>query len=61
MTELKKSNSNPLDDHPDNREDAKSMEETQIHEMGNDQLNRALSQRHLVRDHIFISKNQRAN
>ncbi|KAJ5220973.1 uncharacterized protein N7469_009860 [Penicillium citrinum] len=45
MTELKKSGPS---DPPDNEDNAKSIEETQVREVGNDQLNRAFPQRHLV-------------
>ena len=46
MAELKKPDTADM---ADSRDDAKSIEATQVHEVGQDQLNRALSQRHLVR------------
>ncbi|KAJ5333897.1 uncharacterized protein N7506_007680 [Penicillium brevicompactum] len=45
MAELKKPDTADM---ADSRDDAKSIEATQVHEVGQDQLNRALSQRHLV-------------
>lgn len=53
MTELKKSGPS---DPPDNEDNAKSIEETQVREVGNDQLNRAFPQRHLVRDHAILTR-----
>ncbi|CAI7595362.1 unnamed protein product [Penicillium bialowiezense] len=47
MAESKKSDTADID-MADNKDDAKSIEATQVHEVGQDQLNRALSQRHLV-------------
>jgi hypothetical protein len=47
--ELKKPGTSDL---PDNKDDVKSTEETEVREVGYGQLYRTLSRRHLVRDSV---------